>query len=196
MTEYTFQKIWTEVGISVAEGGSLGRSELKAIYDNLELQKINRLLLPDKATVSGKATERRHRIFTLVEKIWGKPIEYWLNLENSWIVPPVQTKKIEDIVTPKLLYRILSTAKYVGDNWANCEYCDAAAASLNVFVNEICTKGRIMLIGNETQQLFPQLVEAGVLLDGEKYLPNPVKSLPVILLQFERSLISQDAYQQ
>lgn len=201
MEPETFAYRCNRVGNRIVNGGKITKTDLLKIYKNFDVKSISPLLLPDNGTTSGPLKQRRERIFFLVEKIWGKPKDYWLELENTWIsvansypnVPMAEPKESVDLVVPKLLYRILSVAKCIADNRNNRVKVNGALNALNSYLFELCSKGNIMMKWGDTRPIFEELIDAGVILDGDKYLPNPYSNLPVVLQMFSKEKSSSEA---
>ncbi|HSV94956.1 MAG TPA: hypothetical protein VLH94_03235 [Spirochaetia bacterium] len=200
-----YQIEWIETGGNIANGGQLGKSELLAIYDNLQLDQIKPEYLPGENTILGKVSDRKNAMFELAEKLWGLSPAEWLEKEKSWldlsrkIYPSQATEgkdKLDDVISPEILLRILATAKLVKESSDN-EISDEAIFALNLVLSEVCAKGRTRLMKIDGKSIYGILRSNGVMIGtgGGKYLPLPTKSMADLFMMLHRDKINPDAYQ-
>lgn len=200
MDDSLFSEHCAQMAHKVATGDKLTFVDLIEIYENVDLGKIDSTFLPDGQTTTGKNAAKRERIFFITKTLWGKVPEYWLELENKMIETvnidgvEVEKKDLEDLVVPKLLCRLIAVAKYVFDHREDMVRWDAAINQLNSYLFEICTKGNTVMTLADGIPLFPELVDAGIVLSGDKYLPSPEQTLNISLALLRRGTIRPEVY--
>lgn len=205
MSGKIFVKEWTERGEIIALSGQMKKSDLDAIYDNLDLSNIKPEFLPNQHTVGGTPAERKESIFSTAQNLWGITPEEWLDCEKGWLQDARKisgsTKidgkdKISDVVSPEILLRIVATAKLVHEY----KYCpsikDEAHKALDLILSEVCAKGRTRMAMVDDQSVYSILKQNGIMIGtgGGKYLPCPEKSLPYLLLLLHKEVIRPKAY--
>lgn len=199
-----FKEAWIETGSHIAHGGQLGISELLAIYDNLQLAKINPEYLPEENTVLGKVSERKDVMFELAEKLWGLTPTEWLEKERTWLVvsrhiyPSQETTgkdQLDDVISTEILLRIIAAAKIVKES-NDRDVIDEAVFALNLILSEACAKGRTRLKKVEGRSVYGILRSNGLMIGtgGGKYLPLPTKSMADLFMMLHRDFLRPEAY--
>jgi hypothetical protein len=206
MSEEGFIKYWTEVGVLVAHGGKMNRSDLYAIYDVLGLGGFDLQYLPDGKTIAGNPVERKEAMFGLAEKIWGLTPGDWLAKEKAWldesrlISGSLETSgkdKISDVISVEILLRIVAAARFVTETNDGYPGIDEAILALNTTLAEVCAKGRTRMMIIDGNSVYSQLKSYGLMIGtgGGKYLPYPDKALPeLLLLMLDRKRINPAVY--
>lgn len=205
MSDNGYRQHWTEVGVFVAMGNMLSYSDLYAIYDNVEIQNLDSKVLPGRALVVGTPTERKDNSFLLAETIWGITPGDWLKMENNWLkdsrsisgsVVTEGKDKIYDVVSTEILLGLISAAKLVTENRDGGDISCEAHTAVNLILAEACAKGRARMLKVEGTSVYSVLKNNGLMfgLGGGKYLPNPERSLPELLLMLRKSRIRPEVY--
>jgi len=206
MSEQRSEEFWTEIGVLVANGGKLNRSDLLAIYTRMDLGSIHPEYLPNESTIDGITFEQRTAIFNLAEKLWGLGAGDWLNMESQWLKESraksgsTETKgkdKISDVISPAILLNLVATARLVRETKDIPEVIDEAIIAINNTLNQVCSKGRTRMTIVDGRSVYSRLKDAGLVaggIGGGRYLPYPKISLPVLLLMLDRKKINPVAY--
>jgi hypothetical protein len=205
-----YDDIWIETGFKIAEGGQLSMSDLKAIYENLELHKINPTYLPGPYTVAGTASMRKEAIFTTARNLWGIEPEKWLEKERKWLIAarevfnlPESTgkDKLDDVISAEIVVRIVAAAnlaiKVNGEGLLyRTEVADEAVFALNVLLMEVCAKGRTRSTRIDDNSVYSILKDGGLMIGagGGKYLPHPTYSLPQLFMLLRREKLRPEIY--
>lgn len=193
MSKSSFEKVWTDVGELVANGGKLNRSDFHAIYDVLNIANFHPDCLPGEKIVKGSASERKDAIFELAQKIWGKTPGQWLNQEKKWLIEARKAigstdtggkEKIYDVITAEILVRLVAVARYVTETDDGYPSIDEAIAAINTMLYETCAKGRTRMMKVNGHAIHTELQNYGIMIGsgGCKYLPYPEKAMPELLL--------------
>lgn len=199
-----FKETWTNTGKYIAQGGQISKSELLAIYDNLQLNKINPDYLPGENTVLGKVRDRKDVMFDLVERFWGYTPEMLLQMEDDWLdesrtIYPSQSVEgkdnLEDVISAEILTRLIAAAKLVKES-DNKDVIDEAIFAVNLTLLEVCAKGRTRLKKVDGRSIYGILRSNGLMIGtgGGKYLPLPEKSMPELLMMLHRDYIRPGVY--
>lgn len=199
-----FEESWTEVGKRIANGGQLTISEVRAIADNLELEKMDPKFLPGESTVIGKDPARKYFTFYQVECLWSINPNEWLEKEKNWLnesrqlYPSNATEgkdSLDDVISAEIILRIVATAKIV-KTFTDPEIVNEAVFALNLILSDACAKGRMRLKKFDGKSVYGVLRNNGLRIGsvGGKYLPLPEKSMPELLLLLHKDYIYPGAY--
>lgn len=209
MSDNGFKKYWTDTAWLIANGGRIGRSELYAIYDNMDLSKIRPELLPGKETVLGSPQERKSHIFHVAEGLWGITPEDWLKKERNWLEQAREITNsdevggkdnLNDVVSAEILVRLVAAAKIATEENDESDLVAEAMIAINLILTEACAKGRTRMIRLEEdengQSVYGKLRDMGLMIGtaGGKFLPYPEESLPILLLMLQKNSVLPDAY--
>lgn len=206
MSEKGFIKEWTDVGILIAKGGKINRSNLLAIYDILDLGSFDPKYLPDESTINGSSRDRRDVIFDLAESIWGMRHGDWLKREKNWldesrkITGSTETKgkdKIDDVVSAEILIRLIAAARIVAETDDRYPAIDEYIEAINLILATVCSKGRTRMMKEGDKSVYAQMKKYGLMVGtgAGKYLPHPTKALPELLLfMLDKKNINPNVY--
>lgn len=202
MLSRDYYKEWTAIGELIANGGSIGRSDLYAIYDTLDIGHIKPDYLPGELTVSGSDVDRKKAIFALAQKLWGLTPDDWLMLERyrlrevREISGSTETEGKDDAISAEIMVRIFAAAKIVTEDNHDREISDEAVRALNIFLAEACANGRTRMTMVDGRSVYSVLKENGLMIgsSGGKYLPNPKKALPFLLFLLNKESVNPEAY--
>jgi hypothetical protein len=204
--ERAFEKEWSDLGELIAQGGErqLTKSDLMAIYDNMDLGNIKPDFLPNELTVGGTASERKETIFSTAQNLWNITADDWLLMEMYKLSDARKESgsnetggkdRTSDVVSAEILIRIVATAKLAFDDVDGLVTKEAIRA-LNLVLAEVCAKGRtrMEMVGNRS--VYSHLKKAGVMIGtgGGKYLPYPEKSLAMLFRLLRKDAIRHEAY--
>ncbi len=196
---------WTAVGELIADGGLIGRSDLYAIYDNLDIGHIRPDYLPTEKNVNGKTSERKIADFLTVQKLWDHAPDDWLVIEQTRLKEAREISgstetggkdSLYDVVSTEILLRIFAAAKLVTEDKYDKEISDEAIRALNLYLSEVCARGRTRMMMIDGQSVYSKLKKGGLLIgSGGRYLPNPKRGLPFLLVLLNKESVNPDAYQ-
>jgi len=200
-----FVKHWSEAGVFIAMGNPITSSDLYALYDEMRIDRIKPSFLPHKNTIIGKVSERKAAIFKVAERLWGYTPYAWLKLEKTWLKEAREKSgsqetggknNINDVVSAEILVRIVAAAKLVTEDKEDKEITDEAIRALNLFIQEVCAKGRTRMEMVDVRSVYSILRNGGLAIgsSGSKYLPNPEGALPWLLLRLHRDRVYPNAY--
>lgn len=199
-----FAKVWTETAQSIAMGGKLSMSEIKAIADNIKVAEMDIDGL-DSSLVVGSPMQRKDNYFKIAKKIWGYKPEFWLQKEQIWQNLAREASgsavtggkdDIEDVISAEILVRLVATAKIVTEYKKDLIVCKEALNAINAVLNDACSKGRTRMLFNGGQSVYTVLKNNGLMIGtgGGKFLPYPQKSLVELFLLLHKDQIYFEVY--
>lgn len=209
MSDNGFKKYWTDTAKLIATGGRIGRSELYAIYEIMDLSQLNPRLIPGQETVLGSTQQRKSHIFEIALGLWGITPEDWLKKEITWLEKAGNISQryaffgkdnINDVVSAEILIRLIAAARIATEEDDRSDLVSEAMIAINLILSDACAKGRTRLIQPDgdlkTPSIYDKLQYNGLMVGvaGGEFLPYPEKSLPELMLMLQKRHILPDAY--
>ena len=92
----------------------------------------------------------------------------------------------------------MAAAKLVAETKDMPAVIDEALITINIILNEVCSKGRTRMTMIDGRSVYSRLKDAGLVaggIGGGRYLPYPKISLSVLFLMLDKKKIRPEAYQ-